>query len=85
MSKLAALHKKYEFDTPITDLHEPDPDCRKCHGKGEYPHANSSGLIFCMCLFVEGQSLRDFVAPSLAKAAKQALDAHRRGERGDST
>lgn len=73
MSKLAELHTKYQFDTPISDLHEPDPNCRKCKGEGEYPHPRGNGLTFCMCLFIEGQSMRDVIAPMLAKAAKQVL------------
>lgn len=74
MSALQALYEKYEFDIPIEELHEPDQHCRKCSGVGEYPHPTNGMLIFCMCLFIEGQSMRDWVAPMLSKAAKQSLE-----------
>lgn len=74
MSKLAEIHRKYQFDTPIERLHEPDPNCRKCKGEGEYVHPSRPGeLTFCMCLFVPNQADRDVIAPMLAKAAKQVL------------
>lgn len=74
MSKLSNLHTKYEFDTPIEGMYEPDQHCKKCGGAGEYPHPTKGMLIFCMCLFIEGQSQRDWIAPMLAKAAKQSLE-----------
>lgn len=61
----------------------PDPNCKKCGGKGMYDMApekaaktkylRTTGLP-CMCIFVGDPELRQIAAETLAEVARKGLD-----------
>ena len=64
---------------------KPDPACTTCNGRGERWVGGKfvylrAGWRPCMCLFVEGQDMRDFAQNGLNQIVQEEREKLRRGE-----
>jgi len=69
MKTLSELKVKYGIDRAH---YEPNPNCNRCHGEGEYLSKKTGEMHFCICLFIE-PSFSNEAASILGNFAQKEL------------